>query len=137
MADVIATQLHPFWGLISQRQGYDEWEVHEEHGWPSVGTMAVRFYLCDPEDKQVQHNFIRLHESWESVWPRILRRTELMRADYGRADAPVDMQADYFYVRIPNEAIEAGASWSVMLQSEDGWLLDFRGWEDAGGQGVF
>lgn len=137
MADVIATLLHPFWGLISQRQGCDEWEVHEEHGWPSVGTIAVRFYLSDPEDKQVQRNFMRLRESWESVWPRILRRTELMRAGYGRADAPVDLQADYFYVRIPNEAIDSEASWSVMLQSEDGWLLDFRGWEDAGGQGVF
>lgn len=52
--------------------------------------------------------------------------------------APINLKSDWLNLTPPKMAIEEEPEWSVMLQAEEaGWLLDFRGWEDSGGQGVF
>lgn len=61
-----------------------------------------------------------------------------MKSRYGYGDVPIDGASDWFSLQLPREAIGEGAEWSVMLQADEaGWLLDFKGWDDFGGQGVF
>jgi hypothetical protein len=51
---------------------------------------------------------------------------------------PINRASDWFSLRLPRGAIGDRAEWSVMLQADEaGWLLDFKGWDDFGGQGVF
>jgi len=61
-----------------------------------------------------------------------------MKSRYGYADVPIDAESDWFSLTPPRKPIDEQAPWSVMLQAnEAGWLLDFQGWDDFGGQGVF
>ena len=61
-----------------------------------------------------------------------------MKVAYGYHGIPIQTESDGFELKLPTELMEKNAEWSVMLQAEEaGWLLDFKGWEDAGGQGVF
>lgn len=126
---------HPTWGRISNRDG-DEWELEEEADWPGVGSIAVRFCFDDPDHSQTRSNYLAMKARWADLWPRILRRTEEMRASYSCQEEKIDVGSDYLYVRPPVESLERSPRWSVMLQSISGWLLDFEGWADAGGQGV-
>ena len=61
-----------------------------------------------------------------------------MKAAYGFGKTQIRPDSDWFELKPPTDPIESQAEWSVMLQADEaGWLLDFAGWGDAGGQGVF
>ncbi|MGE3164088.1 MAG: hypothetical protein AB7O52_04235 [Planctomycetota bacterium] len=68
------------------------------------------------------------------MWSEILRRVVAMREQYTIHD-PIEASTDYFSVRVSDEKL--AGTFSVMLQSVDGWLLEFENWKFVGGQGVF
>jgi len=138
MSDVIETADHPFWGPIQRRDGYDGWDLEIKEQWADDGTIRIRVDFEDPDDPVVQANYKKMREKWASLWPRIVERTEQMKASYGYQDAPIDFASDWLSFTPPKIPIEEAPEWSVMLQAEEaGWLLDFKGWDDSGGQGVF
>lgn len=138
MSEIIERVDHPFWGQIQRRDGYDGWDLEIEEEWPKKGMIKIRVDFDNPDDPTVQANYRAIREKWESVWPRIVDRTEEMKASYGYQEAPINLEDDWLSLTPPKIPIAENPEWSVMLQAEEaGWLLDFKGWEDFGGQGVF
>lgn len=129
---------HPFWGRIQRRPGSKEWRVDFSEGWPGIGLIKIKTGFENPDDPVIQGNYTELREKWEHIWPRILQRTMEMKASYGHEDAAIDLEEDWFSLRLPATDFASEPEWSIMLQAEEaGWLLDFKGWQDFGGQGVF
>ena len=128
---------HSEWGRISRNGDNEEWELSESYLWPKIGMIEIRFYIMDPDSSIVQKNYNAIKNQWKSIWSRIISRTEALIADYGHDLEDIDLEEDYFYLRLPEESIDTSAGWSVMLQGDVGWLLDFEGWIDSGEQGVF
>ena len=138
MAEIFHSLEHPFWGTLRKREGADNWEHEIVAHWPGRGDIRVCFYVTNPEDEIAQRNYETITQQWESLWPRILSRTDAMRAYYGYGEFPTDLSRDYFDIRLATSPLDEGAEWTVMLQAKEaGWLLDFKGWDDFGGQGVF
>lgn len=138
MSEIIERVDHPFWGQIQHRDGYDGWDLEIEEEWPKRGIIKIRVGFDNPDDPTVQANYRAIRDKWDSVWQRIVVRTEEMKATYGYQEAPINLESDWLSMTPPRTPIDEEPEWSVMLQAEEaGWLLDFKGWEDFGGQGVF
>jgi len=134
---IIKKILHPIWGEINHRDDNEEWELSEVHTWKKVGDIEIRFYIGDVESKIVHENFISIKQQWSKIWSHIISRIEWLIKAYNEDINGINPANDFFYLRLPVESINENGGWSVMLQSEIGWLLDFEGWENDGGQGVF
>jgi hypothetical protein len=129
---------HPFWQQAIQLDGYEGWHSPLIDKLPDGTPIQIRVEFDDPDDPIVQANFTAIRQRWLEIWPRILHRTIAMKTAYGYGDTPIRSESEWFGLKLPTEPIEDNAEWSVMLQAEEaGWLLDFRGWIDADGQGVF
>lgn len=138
MADILEAVEHGYWGRMQRRAGYHGWDVEIAAALPDGNQIPVRVAFDDPDCESVQANYSAMRVRWGEMWPRILRRTQDIKSQYGHGDVPIDGSSDWFSLRLPRDAIGDGAEWSVMLQAnEAGWLLDFKGWDDVGGQGVF
>ena len=129
---------HSFWKRVLRLDGYEGWHCLIKEPLDDGILVPIRIEFDDPNDITVQQNYIAIRERWPEIWPRIQNRTRDMKAAYGFGDTPICPESDWFELKPPIDPIESGAEWSVMLQAQEaGWLLDFTGWEDAGGQGVF
>ena len=138
MSEILETAEHHYWGRIQRRLGYDGWDREYLEPLPDGNTIRLRVDFEDPDDETVQMNYTAMRRRWDELWPRILRRTAEMKSEYGYGGTPIRNDSDWFSVTPPSEPIADGAEWSVMLQADEaGWLLDFKGWDDLGGQGVF
>ena len=138
MSDIIEQIEHPFWGRALRLEGYEGWHSPIVEKMPDGSLIHIRVEFDDPDDSVVQENFTAIQERWAEVWLRILNRTSEMKNAYDYGHIPIRSDSDWFELKPPTERIDEGAEWSVMLQADEaGWLLDFRGWADAGGQGVF
>ena len=127
----------PDWNQLTHNDNDSEWELRMHADWPQRGSIQVRFYINSPNSEVSQKNYEEIVNNWGIIWPRILSRTETLILSYDHNVDDIDIDEDYFYIRVPEEPLIEGASWSIMLQSMIGWLLDFEGWEDSGEQGVF
>ncbi|MBU6303141.1 MAG: hypothetical protein KGS60_16455 [Verrucomicrobia bacterium] len=129
---------HPYWGRIRRQSGIGDWNLELTEEWPGIGSIRIKARFQNPDDLVIQQNYTKLRENWEDIWPRILRRTNEMKATYGYQDTPIDRESDWFSLRLPVTDLATDPEWSIMLQAEEaGWLLDFKGLQDFGGQGVF
>jgi hypothetical protein len=129
---------HPFWTRIVRIEGYEGWFSLLDDEMSDGTPVRIRVEFGDPNDEIVQRNFSAIRGRWTEIWPCIQSRTHEMKVAYGYHEFPIRTESDWFELKPPTELIETNAEWSVMLQAEEaGWLLDFKGWEDAGGQGVF
>lgn len=138
MSDILEQIDHSFWGVIQRRTGCKGWDLEQHDSLPDGTEVTLRFDFDDPNAPTVQENYSVLRSRWSEIWCRIVDRIAQMKADYGYSDATYAPASDWFSISVPEDRIEDGAEWSVMLQApEAGWLIDFQGWEDHGGQGVF
>jgi hypothetical protein len=138
MGEILETAQHDFWGRMQRRAGYEGWDIEFTDSLPDGRAVRIRVDLADPNDERTQSNYSAIRKRWDELWSRILIRTQEMKTRYGYGTVEIDIDSDWFSLSPPREPIECNPEWSVMLQAtEAGWLLDFRGWEDAGGQGVF
>lgn len=138
MSEILEQIDHPFWGTVQRRSGYEGWDLERVESLPDGTTVVLRFDFEDPSDPTVQENYSAMCSRWSEIWPRILDRIAQMKSAYGYGDTPLDPASDWFSISVPPEPLATGAARSVMLQAaEAGWLIDFEGWEDSGGQGVF
>jgi hypothetical protein len=138
MSDTVETVEHAFWGRMQRRAGYDGWDVEFSDALADHTSIRIRVCFDDPNDEVAQSNYSAIRRRWGELWPRILRRTDDMKSGYGYGSVPINASSDWFSMRLPTKPIERLAEWSVMLQADEaGWLLDFKGWDDFGGQGVF
>ncbi|EMI46150.1 hypothetical protein RRSWK_01335 [Rhodopirellula sp. SWK7] len=138
MSEILEQIDHSFWGTVQRRSGYEGWDLEQDDSLPDGTDVKLRFDFDDPNNPTVQENYSVIRSRWSEIWPRIVDRIAQMKSDYGYSDAKYDPASDWFSISVPDDRIEDGAEWSVMLQAaEAGWLIDFRGWEDFGGQGVF
>lgn len=138
MSEILEQINHPFWGRVQRRSGYDGWDVEQTDSLPDGTNVTLRFDFDDPNDQTVQENYSLIRSRWSEIWPRIVDRIAQMKSAYGYGDATYGPTSDWFSISLPTDRIEDDGEWSVMLQAaEAGWIIDFRGWEDFGGQGVF
>ncbi|MCC9656718.1 hypothetical protein [Rhodopirellula halodulae] len=138
MSEILEQIDHPFWGTVQRRSGYEGWDLEQAESLPNGTTTMLRFGFDDPSDPTVQENYSAIRTCWSEIWPRILNRIAQMKSAYGYGDTPLNPAFDWFSISVPTDPLATGAEWSVMLQAaEAGWLIDFEGWEDSGGQGVF
>jgi len=138
MSKIIEEVVHPYWGIVRRREGYDDWDMEELATLPNGDRIPFRFVFDEPNDRIVQANHTEIKQRWDEVWSRILDRVQEMKSGYGYDNVPINPSRDWFYLRLPRNPLGEDASWSVMLQADEaGWLLDFSDWDDAGGQGVF
>jgi len=138
MSEILQTVEHRYWGRIQRRSGFDGWEREHLELLLDGNTIRLRVDFDDPDDKTVQLNYAAMRMRWHELWPRILGRIAEMKSGYGYGDTEIRIDSDWFSLTLPSEPIAEGAEWSIMLQAaEAGWLLDFQGWDDFGGQGVF
>lgn len=128
---------HPNWKDIRYSETLNEWLLSSQYLWPQKGMIKVQFYIDEPDSTLIIENYSKMLKNWENLWVRILSRTEALIQSYGYGLDDINVEEDYFYIRLPVSSIDEGGSWNVMLQSMFGWLLDFEGWEDVGEQGVF
>ena len=136
--DVVEEISHPYWKRVLRIDGYEGWHCPINEKMSDGTPIQIRVEIDDPDDKIVQKNFSAIRERWGEIWSRIQRRTQETKTAYGYGEVPIRPNCDWFELRVPTKPIDANAEWSVMLQADEaGWLLDFAGWEDAGGQGVF
>ncbi len=136
--DIIEQIDHPFWKCAIRIDGSRGWHSPLNEHLIDGTPVIIRVEFDDPNNAIVQRNFSAIRQRWTEIWPRIQQRTRELKEAYGYGETPVRTEADWFELTPPSEPIESDAGWSVMLQaSEAGWLLDFEGWDDAGGQGVF
>jgi hypothetical protein len=128
---------HAFWGRMQRPAGHDDWDVEFTDSLPDHTNVRIRVYFEDPDDQILQSNYSAIRNRWHELWPRILSRTDDMKLQYGYGNTPIKASSE-FDLRLPTKPIEGLAEWSIMLQADEaGWLLDFKGWDDFGGQGVF
>jgi hypothetical protein len=129
---------HPFWNCALRIDGYEGWHCPITEETSDGMLLQIRIEFDDPDDKIVQQNYSAIRQRWSDIWSRIQQRTHAVKVAYGYTETPLRPESDWFERRLPTEPIEENAKWSVMLQADEaGWILDFVGWVDAGGQGVF
>lgn len=129
---------HPFWKRALRLDGYEGWHCPVEETLADGTRVSIRVEFDDPDDEIVQQNYAAIRERWPEIWSRIQNRTNDIRNAYGYGETLIRPESDWFELKLPTEPIDQQAEWSVMLQADEaGWLLDFAGWKDAGGQGVF
>ncbi|MCC9602293.1 hypothetical protein LOC67_17195 [Stieleria sp. JC731] len=129
---------HPFWGRVIRVEGYEGWHCPIEERLSDGTLVSIRVEFDDPDNEIVQQNYTAIRERWDQIWVRIQERIGEMKAAYGYGGIPIQAESDWFELKPPVDSIDEGAEWSVMLQDDEaGWLIDFAGWGDDGGQGVF
>ncbi|KAI9134582.1 hypothetical protein [Acaryochloris sp. CCMEE 5410] len=138
MSNILETRQHQFWGHILRIDGFECWNFEFNGMLPDGTHILVRVQFDDPDNTIVQANFTAIRGRWPDIWPRILQRTEEIKIASGYANVPLCINVDWFELQLPEQPISHDGEWSVMLQAKEaGWLIDFKGWEDFGGQGVF
>jgi hypothetical protein len=138
MTDIVEQVTHAYWGSLQRKSLDDAWSVEQKTVLPKGAVVRLIFAVEDLDDHTLQLNYRLLRARWAEMWPRVLQRIDDLKALYGYAGLAIDAANDWFSVRLPEEPIDDGGEWSVMLQArEAGWLIDFKGWNDFGGQGVF
>ena len=138
MNDIVEQIEHPFWQSVLRIDGYEGWHRFIDDKLHGGETIRIRIEFDDPDDAVVQENFTAIRQRWSEIWPRIQDRTHQMKVAYGYNETQIESAESWFELKLPTKPIEQNAEWNVMLQADEaGWLLDFRGWDDAGGHGVF